>query len=40
MVNFGMEADVRKMLTRGDLLATIVMSMREEEIWFVISLRM
>jgi hypothetical protein len=39
-VNVGLEGRCKKTLMRGNLMATMVMSMREEEIWFVTALRM
>ncbi len=38
-VNVGLEGRCKKTLTRGNLIE-IVMSMKEEEIWFVTALRM
>jgi hypothetical protein len=35
-----MEGRCKENVDEGDLMATIVMSMREKEIWFVIALRM
>ncbi len=39
-VNVCMEGRCNKTLTRGNLMVMMVMSMREEEIWFVTALRM